>query len=145
MDKNDRLLRAACTALTAALMAGCSAWMIARALGLPAPWAGTYLLAALGFVVLGLPGSPLLGLFVGAMNVIPYLGPFLGGVPAVASALGFGWERALLALMVLVGVQQIDGMVISPRVMGSVTGFSPAVVLLASGAGYVVFKRKDIK
>ncbi len=92
-------------------------------------------LAALGFLLIGLPGAPLLGLLVGALNVVPYLGPFLGGVPAVVSALSAGWERALLTLAVLLGVQQIDGMVISPRVMGSVTGFSPAVVLLALFAG----------
>ena len=93
------------------------------------------ILAALGLMLIGVPGAPLLGLFVGALNVIPYLGPFLGGVPAVASALSIGWQRAVLTLVVLLGVQQIDGMVISPRVMGSVTGFSPAVVLLALFAG----------
>ena len=92
-------------------------------------------LAALGLLLIGVPGAPLLGAFVGALNVIPYLGPFLGGVPAVASALSVGWQRAVLTLAVLLGVQQIDGMVISPRVMGSVTGFSPAVVLLALFAG----------
>ena len=93
------------------------------------------ILAALGLLFIGVPGAPLLGLLVGALNVIPYLGPFLGGVPAVASALSVGWQRAVMTLIVLLSVQQIDGMVISPRVMGSVTGFSPAVVLLALFAG----------
>ena len=92
-------------------------------------------LAAVGLTFIGVPGAPLLGLLVGALNVIPYLGPFLGGVPAVASALSIGWQRAVLTFIVLLAVQQIDGMVISPRVMGSVTGFSPAVVLLALFAG----------
>ena len=92
-------------------------------------------LAALGLLLIGIPGAPLLGVLVGALNVIPYLGPFLGGVPAVASALSIGWQKAVLTLIILLGVQQIDGMVISPRVMGSVTGFSPAVVLLALFAG----------
>ena len=93
------------------------------------------ILAALGLLFIGVPGALLLGLLVGALNVIPYLGPFLGGVPAVASALSVGWQRAVMTLIVLLSVQQIDGMVISPRVMGSVTGFSPAVVLLALFAG----------
>ena len=92
-------------------------------------------LAALGLLLVGVPGAPLLGVFVGALNVIPYLGPFLGGIPAVASALSIGWQKAVMALAVLLAVQQIDGMVISPRVMGGVTGFSPAVVLLALFAG----------
>ena len=92
-------------------------------------------LAALGLMLIGVPGAPLLGIFVGILNVIPYLGPVLGGIPAVASALSIGWQKAVMAFAVLVAVQQIDGMVISPRVMGSVTGFSPAVVLLALFAG----------
>ena len=88
-------------------------------------------LATLGFFIIGVPAAPLLGAIVGLLNVIPYLGPFLGGVPAVILALGVSWQCASLALLVLFLVQQIDGMVISPRVMGNITGFSPAVVLLA--------------
>ncbi len=45
MDRTNRLLRAACTALTAALMTGCSATMIARAMGFAAPQVGVYLIA----------------------------------------------------------------------------------------------------
>ena len=88
-------------------------------------------LATLGFLIIGVPAAPLLGGIVGLLNVIPYLGPFLGGVPAVILALGVSWQCASLALLVLFLVQQIDGMVISPRVMGNITGFSPAVVLLS--------------
>ena len=88
-------------------------------------------LATLGFFIIGVPAAPLLGGIVGLLNVIPYLGPFLGGVPAVILALGVSWQCASLALLVLFLVQQIDGMVISPRVMGNITGFSPAVVLLS--------------
>lgn len=88
-------------------------------------------LATLGFFIIGVPAAPLLGGIVGLLNVIPYLGPFLGGMPAVILALGVSWQCASLALLVLFLVQQIDGMVISPRVMGNITGFSPAVVLLS--------------
>lgn len=92
-------------------------------------------LACIAMALLGLRGPLLLGLMVGACNVIPYFGPFLGGIPAVAAALGIGWQRALLTVLALFLLQQIDGLVISPRVMGSITGFSPAVVLLALFAG----------
>ncbi len=89
------------------------------------------ILAAAGFLIIGIPSGPLLGAIVGIFNVIPYLGPILGGIPAVVMALGISWQRAALALLTLFLVQQIDGMVISPRVMGNITGFSPAVVLVA--------------
>ena len=88
-------------------------------------------LAAFALTVFGLPGGILLGAVVGLLNIIPYFGPILGGIPAVLIALGESWQKALATIAALVIIQQIDGMVISPRVMGNATGFSPAVVLLA--------------
>lgn len=93
------------------------------------------ILAASALTVIGVPAAPLLGLLVGAFNVIPYLGPFLGGIPAVVMALSMSWQRAAFTVLALFLVQQIDGMVISPRIMGNITGFSPAVVLLAIFVG----------
>lgn len=93
------------------------------------------ILATSALTIIGVPGAPLLGLFVGMFNVIPYIGPFLGGIPAVIMALSISWQRAAFTLLSLFLVQQIDGMVISPRIMGNITGFSPAVVLLAVFVG----------
>ncbi len=89
------------------------------------------LLASLGLTIIGVDGGALLGLFVGVCNVIPYLGPFIGGLPAVLVALGSGWQRAAFTVILLFLVQQADGMLLSPRIMGNITGFSPAVVLFA--------------
>ena len=91
--------------------------------------------ATAGLMFIGLNGAPLLGLFVGLFNIIPYFGPFLGGVPAVITALSVGWQKAALTVLILFLVQQIDGMLISPRVMGSITGFSPAVVMISLFVG----------
>lgn len=88
------------------------------------------MVATLAMMLLRLDGALVLGLTVGVCNVIPYFGPFIGGIPAVIAALNFGWQRAMLTVLALFAVQQIDGLLISPRVMGSITGFSPAVVLM---------------
>lgn len=88
-------------------------------------------LSSLGLCIVGVRGGLLLGGVVGIFNMIPYFGPILGSIPAVLLALSDGWKRAAFAALALFAVQQIDGMLISPRVMGSVTGFSPAVVLIA--------------
>ena len=88
-------------------------------------------LTALGFTLTGLEGGVLLGLFVGICNIIPYFGPLIGGIPAVLTALGSGWQSAALTAGIVFLVQQIDGMLLSPRIMGNITGFSPSVVLLA--------------
>lgn len=88
------------------------------------------LLAALGLTLLGVEGGALLGGFVGACNIIPYVGPFIGGLPAVLVALGSGWQKAAFTIGLLFLVQQADGLLLSPRIMGNITGFSPAAVLL---------------
>lgn len=88
-------------------------------------------IAALTLMLIRVPGGIVLGAVVGILNVIPYFGPILGGIPAVLMALGEGWQKALLTVVGLMLVQQIDGMVISPRIMGNATGFSPASVLIA--------------
>lgn len=92
-------------------------------------------LAALGLMLIGVRSAAVLGGIVGILNMVPYFGPFIGGVPAVLIALGDGWQKAALCAGVLSLVQQLDSAIISPRIMGSLTGFSPAAVLVAIYAG----------
>jgi len=92
-------------------------------------------LSALGLAFVGVPSPLVLGALVGLLNMIPYFGPILGGIPAVLLALGKSWQTALAAVAVLWLVQQMDSTFISPRILGSLTGLSPAVVLIAIFAG----------
>ena len=92
-------------------------------------------LAMAGLALIGLRSALVLGMIIGIMNIIPYFGPFIGGIPAVIAALGNGWQAALLCAGVLVLVQQIDSAILSPHIMGSLIGFSPAVVLMATYVG----------
>ena len=85
--------------------------------------------------IVGVPSALALGLIIGLLNMIPYFGPFIGGVPAVFIALSMGWQKAALTVLALTVVQQLDGSWISPRIMGGVTGFSPAAVLVGIFAG----------
>ena len=91
--------------------------------------------ASVGLYAVGLPSPLVLGAIVGVLNMIPYFGPVLGGIPAVLFALGFGWKRALLTVFVLWLVQQIDETLISPRILGNLSGLSPAAVLIALFTG----------
>ena len=58
-------------------------------------------LAALGLMLIGVRSAAVLGGIVGILNMVPYFGPFIGGVPAVLIALGDGWQKAALCLGVL--------------------------------------------
>ena len=92
-------------------------------------------LSAAGLALIGVRSALVLGGIVGILNMVPYFGPFIGGVPAVLIALSDGPGRAALCVLVLSLVQQADAAVLSPRIMGSLTGCSPAAVLLAIYAG----------
>lgn len=92
-------------------------------------------LAAAGLAIIGMRSFLVLGLITGILNLVPYFGPVLGAIPAVLLAFPQGWFKALMVVVVMVCVQQIDGMIISPRVLGSATGLNPAAVLIAISVG----------
>jgi predicted PurR-regulated permease PerM len=92
---------------------------------------------ALGFTLIGLPMGILLGLFIGLLNMVPYL-QIIGLIPAVLLALvhaletgGSFWIILALTLLVFVVVQIIQDALLVPRIMGKVTGLNPAMILLS--------------
>lgn len=92
-------------------------------------------LAGAGLAAIRVRGALALAPVIGLLNMVPYFGPYIGGIPAVLMALGDGWRKGAMAVAVLAAVQQVDGSVISPRILGSVTGLSPGVVLVGVFAG----------
>ncbi|MCP4667121.1 MAG: AI-2E family transporter, partial [Deltaproteobacteria bacterium] len=95
------------------------------------------ILFALGFSLIGLPMGILLGLFIGLLNMVPYL-QIIGLIPAILLALvhaletgGSFWIILALTLLVFVVVQIIQDALLVPRIMGKVTGLNPAVILLS--------------
>ena len=94
------------------------------------------LLFSIGFTIIGLPLAIPLGLFIGALNMVPYL-QTIGLVPALLLALMRAIENqssimasVLLMLAVFGAAQVIQDSVITPRIMGKVTGLRPITVLL---------------
>jgi predicted PurR-regulated permease PerM len=94
-------------------------------------------LLAIGFKIIGLPMAIIMGLFIGALNIVPYL-QIAGIVPAMLLALLKAmesqqtfWHVALLVLIVLTVVQIIQETILVPKIMGKAYGMNPAIVLLA--------------
>ena len=90
------------------------------------------ILSSIGLSIVGLEFAVFIGVFAGIANVIPYFGPLIGMIPAFL----IGWltsdfVHGVLAVLVLVIVQQIDSNIIYPKVVGSSTGLHPLAVLLA--------------
>ena len=93
-------------------------------------------LCSIGLGVIGLKFWFLIGMIAGLFNVIPLVGPWVGGVPGVTIALTTGSPlQALLVVIVMVGVQQIDNHFITPQVMQRTVHLHPAAVILALVAG----------
>lgn len=88
----------------------------------------------------GLDYALALGLIMGVANLIPYFGPFLGAAPAVVIALFQGGVAlALLIAVGLVVLQQLEGSVITPKVMGDRVGLHPLTTIFAVLAGGWLF------
>jgi len=89
------------------------------------------ILETIGLTAVGVKYSLVLGLAGGIANVIPYFGPIIGAVPAVAVALLQSPVRALWAVLVFVIVQQLDNSFISPRIIEGRLGLHPVTTVLA--------------
>ena len=94
-------------------------------------------LFSIGFLIIGFPLAVGLGMFIGFLNLVPYL-QVVGVVPtlllAVLQAQDTGenfWLVLLSAGMVFVVVQVIQDMFLVPRIMGKIMGLNPAVILLS--------------
>ncbi|AVM07529.1 AI-2E family transporter [Bacillus velezensis] len=90
----------------------------------------------IGYWIIGLQYALILGMVIAVTNIIPYLGPFLGAAPAVIIAFMDSPAKALFAVIVVVVVQQLDGNLLSPLVIGKRLNTHPlTIILLLIGAG----------
>lgn len=95
------------------------------------------ILFSIGFLIIDFPLAIGLGLFIGLLNMIPYL-QIIGFIPTILLALlkaadtgeSFWWTLGL-ALVVFAVVQAIQDMILVPKIMGKITGLNPAIILLS--------------
>ena len=94
-------------------------------------------LFSIGFLIIGFPMAIGLGLFIGLLNMVPYL-QLVGFIPtillAVVKAADTGesfWLIMLSALIVFAVVQTIQDTILTPKIMGHVTGLNSAIILLS--------------
>ncbi len=92
-------------------------------------------IATTSYGIIGITFWPLLGLWAGLTEIIPIVGPWIGGVPAVIVALTQGWEKAIIVGIVIIGMQSLENWVLVPRVMRGAVGLTPLTVFVAILAG----------
>jgi predicted PurR-regulated permease PerM len=95
------------------------------------------ILYGLGFLIIGLPYAVLIGAIAVILTMIPFLGAIVTCVTALAIALvQFGdWLHPFLVLAVFGFVQALEGLVISPRIMGGRVGLHPVTIIIAVMVG----------
>lgn len=93
------------------------------------------ILAATGMLLVGMDFPLLIGLLVGLTNFIPYFGAFISTVPVVLLALLKSKWLALYVLGIMIIIQQIEGNLISPKILGGCIGLHPLVIIFALLAG----------
>lgn len=93
------------------------------------------IIGVLSFVVLSIfhisPYNVLIATFIGVTNIIPVFGPFIGAIPSFLIVLISSPSKALLFLLLVLIIQQIDGNIIGPKILGDNTGVSSLTVIIS--------------
>ena len=89
------------------------------------------LLCYLVCVIVKFPSALLVSVIIGVTNVIPFFGPFIGAVPATLLILIQNPIKALWFVLFVLILQQLDGNIIGPKILGNTTGLSSFWVLFA--------------
>ena len=86
-----------------------------------------------------IPFAILVSVIVGVTNIIPFFGPIVGAVPCLMILLIVDPFGALRFFILIVALQQFDGNILGPKILGDSTGLSPLLVLAAIVAGGGLF------
>ena len=87
--------------------------------------------SAAGLFLLGVKYALLLGVWVSVTAVIPYLGAWIGSIPAVLVALTISPTTALLTAVLFLAIQQLEGNFLTPKIQGDTLRVHPILVFLA--------------
>lgn len=96
------------------------------------------ILCFIGCSILKMPYTPLISVVVGVTNVIPFFGPFLGAIPSIFLILLVNPLKAVYFALFVLALQQLDGNVIGPKILGDSTGISSfwVIVSILVGGGF---------
>ncbi|WP_423364205.1 AI-2E family transporter [Mycoplasma sp. P36-A1] len=99
------------------------------------------ILAFIGLSLLKVPLFPLLAIVVMITNMIPYFGPFIGGIPVVLVTLFVTGDpmQALWSALFILALQQFDGIYLGPKILGDSVGVSSVWVIIAIVIGGATF------
>lgn len=89
-----------------------------------------FITSSILFTIAGLEAPLLFGLFCGVTNIIPYIGPYIGGIPAVIVGFSISPAVGIFVLIIIVIVQLIESMLIQPLVMSKAMHLHPVTIVM---------------
>ena len=78
-----------------------------------------------------IPYALLISVFVGVTNIIPFFGPFIGAIPSALIILMISPLKCLYFIIIIIALQQFDGNILGPKILGNSTGLSSFWVLFS--------------
>ncbi len=92
----------------------------------------------IGCSILNFPYTPIISVFVGVTNIIPVFGPFLGAIPSAFLILLVDPRQCLYFIIFIIALQQFDGNILGPKILGKSTGISSfwVIVAIVVGGGF---------
>jgi len=94
----------------------------------------SFIIGVLCFIGMSLINAPyiiIISLIIGITNMIPYFGPFIGAIPAILITLLIDPGKAIWVGLFILALQQFDGIVLGPKILGDSTGMSPIWIILS--------------
>lgn len=90
-----------------------------------------FVISALSFYLLKLEHFISLAFILALTNVIPYLGPYIGGSFAVIVGLNYSYRRALFVLIIIILLQFVDNYIISPKIQSKNNDIKPVIIIIS--------------
>lgn len=88
-------------------------------------------LAYISLTLLKMPFTPLVSIIIGVTNIIPFFGPFIGAIPSAIIIFVESPVKALIFIIFIFILQQFDGNILGPKILGDATGVSSFWVLFS--------------
>lgn len=85
----------------------------------------------IGAVILNIPYPLLFSIIIAITNMIPYFGPFIGAVPVTALTVLVSPVKGIWVLIFIIILQQFDGIILGPKILGDSIGLKPIGVIFA--------------
>lgn len=97
------------------------------------------ILCFIGALILRLPYAVLISVIVGVTNIIPFFGPYIGAVPSAFLILLESPSKGVIFIIFILLLQQFDGNILGPKILGESTGLSPFWVIFSILLGSGLF------